>query len=123
MYIDNLSCSRKMVKRIVEIKILKYIQIKPSYGPESYISTNLTRSQRCSVTELRTGILSLALEVGTFFKIIQKHKKWDGLCGSVEAENESHFLYCSNTAKGGKYTQLYQNKKYLFTTKATKVIN
>lgn len=75
-------------------KLRTYILIKDSFGPEPYVTLNLTRAQRSVCAQLRCGTLPLALETGRFHSVPEEERICT-LCDLIDIENEMHFLfYC-----------------------------
>lgn len=108
IFSNNLTCSIDAIRKklldgfeikwlneiLLKPKLRTYIQIKHNFGPESYVTVNLTRSQRSLIAQLRTGILPLNLEVGRF-KNLQEDDRLCEVRDLGEVEYESHFLlYC-----------------------------
>lgn len=103
-----MSCSVGQIKRVLfenykqkwseevqcKPKLRTYRLIKGNYGPEHYVTLNLSRAQRSVCAQLRCGILPLALETEPFHSIPEEDRKCC-LCDLGEIENEFHFLfYC-----------------------------
>lgn len=51
-----------------------YVQMKQCFGPEPYVTSFLTRSQRSLCAQLRIGILALAIEVGRFIAVPEENR-------------------------------------------------
>lgn len=72
-------------------KLGTYIQTEHGFVTECSVKANLTRTQTSLITQMRIGILPLALEVSRF-KNIPQEQRLTGLCDLGEVESESHFL-------------------------------
>lgn len=72
-------------------KLGTYTQTKHGFVTECSVKANLTRTQTSLITQMRRGILPLALEASRF-KSIPEEQRLTGLCDLGEVESESHFL-------------------------------
>ena len=69
-------------------------RLKKDYGPEPYVTQNVSKSQRSFCAQLHSGTLPLALETGRFVGTPEEDRLCL-LCDLEEIENEVHFLfYC-----------------------------
>lgn len=76
---------------VLKPKLGTYIQTEHGFVTECSVKANLTRTQTSLITQMRSGILPLALEAGRF-KNIPEEQRLAGLCDLGEVESESHFL-------------------------------
>lgn len=67
--LTRLSRKTPCLNVLLKPKKRAYIQIKYNYSPDICVMAYLSRSQRCVVAELRTGILPLATVNGRFKNI------------------------------------------------------
>ena len=72
-------------------KLRTYVLFKNNYKLESYVSSNLTRSQRSFLAQLRSGVLPLRVETGRF-QNEQLENRLCVFCESMSIEDEYHFL-------------------------------
>lgn len=72
-------------------KLGTYIQTEHGFVTECSVKANLTRTQTSLITQMRTGILPLALEVGRF-KTIPEEQRLTGLCDLGEVESNLIFF-------------------------------
>ncbi|KAJ0067607.1 hypothetical protein NL108_008777 [Boleophthalmus pectinirostris] len=76
------------------VNIMKNIYLKDCFGPEPYVTLNLSRGQRSVCAQLRCGTLPLASETGRFHSVPEEERTC-APCDLKDIENEMHFLfYC-----------------------------
>lgn len=73
-------------------KLRTYCKIKDDLGCESYVSMNLSRSQRALIAQLRLGILPLSIETGRY-KGLAISDRVCPLCDTGVVEDELHFIF------------------------------
>ena len=61
------------------------------FGPEKYVTFNLTRWERSRLAQLRGGVAPLRVETGRFRRLELENRTCE-LCQSGEVEDENHFL-------------------------------
>ena len=85
----------------VQPKLRFYREFKLDYKTETYVKSNLSRSSRSFIAQLRSGVLPLRVETGRFINLELK----DRLCKACEGlfiEDEMHFIFycpCYNTLR------------------------
>jgi hypothetical protein len=92
-------------------KLRTYREFKTMYGMEPYVFKMLTRSERSFLSQLRFGILPIAIEMGRF--TIPKTPEQDRICPMCNSncvETEIHFV-----TKCSKYDMI----RYTLFTKAS----
>ena len=72
-------------------KLRNYIKYKQNINAESYVTCNITRSQRSLLTQLTMGILPLHIETGRYFRK-PLAERLCLLCDQNLVEDEYHFL-------------------------------
>ena len=76
-------------------KLRFYKLFKTLPDPELYITTNLNCMERSLLSQLRLGILPIAIETGRY-KSVPKHRRICEFCNIDKVENEIHVLFeCS----------------------------
>lgn len=75
-------------------KMRLYKQLKCEYKPECYVKSNISKSSRSFVAQLRTGTLPLMVEIGRFQQKDVKERTCP-YCKGNTVEDEVHFIfYC-----------------------------
>ncbi len=70
-------------------------KIKPSFGPEKYLTLDLDRYDKSLLSQFRYDILPIEVETGRFKGLSRDERKCP-LCNSGETEDQIHFaLHCS----------------------------
>ena len=83
-----------------------YCKFKTMLSAEPYILTNLPKSKRCLLSQLRIGVLSLAIETGRYYRKAVEARVCM-VCNSGIIEDELHFIcHCH-------YYEHYRNELYL----------
>jgi hypothetical protein len=72
-------------------KLRSYKMIKPNLNLEPYLLTELNKSGRFVMTNLRTGTNNLKIETGRWIKQKEEDRKCM-TCMSGEVEDERHFM-------------------------------
>ena len=72
-------------------KLRLYKTFKTVHQPENYVSSNLSRSERSLLAQLRFGILPIHIETGRFSRK-PVEERLCALCNLNEIEDEEHFL-------------------------------
>ena len=76
-------------------KLRFYKLFKTLPDPELYITTNLNCMEHSLLSQLRLGILPIAIETGRY-KSVPKHRRICEFCNIDKVENEIHVLFeCS----------------------------
>ena len=92
-------------------KLRTYRLIKNNYGPELYVTQNLSKGQRSFCAQLHSGTLPLALETGRFIGTPEEDRICC-VCDLEEIENEIHFLF---------YCPLYDELRHLLFSRMTTI--
>ena len=77
-------------------KLRTYMLIKNSLEPESFVTGFLNKFQRSLITQLRIGILPLAVETGRYYRTPLENRVCQ-ICNDNLVEDEFHFV-CKCTA-------------------------
>ena len=72
-------------------KLCTYVKVKKQYETEPYLRAMLLKHKRSLISRLRTGTLSLQIELGRFAKI-PREQRICNLCKS-DVEDEVHFMF------------------------------
>ena len=76
-------------------KLRYYIQYKQDIETEAYVKSNLTRSKRSLLAQLRLSILPLQIEIGRYYRVPLEQRLCK-LCNSNQIEDEFHLLCICN---------------------------
>ena len=73
-------------------KLCTYVTFKYTFGPEPYVYSYMSRSERSLLAQLRIGVLPLKIETGRYNNV----KVEDRICElcDLDIEDEKHFV-CS----------------------------
>ena len=87
-------------------KLRTYCKFKTMFFAEPYILTNLPKSRRCLLAQLRIGVLPLAIETGRYYRKAVEARVCM-VCNSGIKDDDLHFIcHCH-------YYEHYRNELYL----------
>ena len=72
-------------------KLRTYVKFKPVFETEFYVKSNLSRSKRSLIAQLRSGVLGLSIETGRF-KRLEVTQRICEFCNTGVVEDEYHFV-------------------------------
>ena len=85
--IQNIWCEKLAYKP----KLRTYVHIKEKIETEPFLKSNITKFQRSLLTQLRIGILPLAVETGRYYRIALENRTCQ-ICSENLIEDEVHFV-------------------------------
>ena len=117
-------------------KLRTYCKLKTIFSAESYILTNLPKSKRCLLAQLRIGVLPLAIETGRYYRkavearvfivynsgIIEDELQFICHCHYYEHYKNELYLLAYNAYENSNFSDLADIAKFVFIMSREKMV-